>query len=67
MVLIKKQVRSDNDASEVGILGHFGTFWDHSEDFEEFGPFRLFSQEKRVTDPQTDGPTDPRVEMRGRI
>ena len=26
MVLIQKQVRSDNDASEVGILGHFGTF-----------------------------------------
>ena len=24
----KEQVRSDNDASEVGILGHFGTFWD---------------------------------------
>ena len=24
----KKQVRSDNDASEVGILGHIGTFWD---------------------------------------
>ena len=24
-----KQVRSDNDASEVGILGHFGTFWDN--------------------------------------
>ena len=23
-----KQVRSDNDASEVGILGHFGTTWD---------------------------------------
>ena len=23
-----KQVHSDNDASEVDILGHFGTFWD---------------------------------------
>ena len=22
------QVRSDNDASEVDILGHFGKFWD---------------------------------------
>ena len=26
---IEEQVRSDNDASEVGILGHFGTFWDN--------------------------------------
>ena len=24
----KKQVHSDNKASEVDILGHFGTFWD---------------------------------------
>ena len=31
--LDRKQVRSDNDASEVGILGHFGTFWDNLEDF----------------------------------
>ena len=23
-----KQVRSDNDASELDILGYFGTFWD---------------------------------------
>ena len=27
--LFKEQVRSDNDASEVGILGHLGTFWDN--------------------------------------
>ena len=26
--LNEKQVRSNNDASEVDILGHFGTFWD---------------------------------------
>ena len=40
---VNKQVCSYNDASEVGILGHFGTFWNNSEKFE-FGPFRLFSQ-----------------------
>ena len=28
-----KQVRSDNDASESGILGQFGTIRDNSEDF----------------------------------
>ena len=35
LILLKplKQVRSDNDASEVGILGQLGTFWDNSEDF----------------------------------
>ena len=33
-----EQVRSDNDASEVGISGQFGRL------FDEFGPFRLFSQ-----------------------
>ena len=27
-----EQVHSDNDASEVDILGHFETFWDNSED-----------------------------------
>ena len=25
---LSKQVHSDNNASEVDILGHFGTFWD---------------------------------------
>ena len=50
----KKQVRSDNDASEVDILGHFGiflghfgTFWDIMGQFgrlyDEFGAFRPFS------------------------
>ena len=28
-----EQVHSDNDASELEILGHFGTIWDNSEDF----------------------------------
>ena len=28
-----KQVRSDNDASELDILGHIGTFWENLEDF----------------------------------
>ena len=31
-----KQVRLDNDASEVGILGHFGTFWDNLGHFGTF-------------------------------
>ena len=30
---LEEQVRSDNYASEGGILEHFGTFWDNSEDF----------------------------------
>ena len=45
-----KQVRSDNDASEVDIMGHFETFWDISGHFVtlrktryEFGAFRPFS------------------------
>ena len=33
---MRKQVRSDNDASEVGILGHFGTFWDNLGHFCTF-------------------------------
>ena len=51
------QVHSNDDASEVDILGHFGTFWDILGDlgtfwdilgqfgrpFDEFGAFRLFS------------------------
>ena len=28
-----EQVRSDNDASELDNMGHFGTFWDNSEEF----------------------------------
>ena len=43
----KKQVHSDNDVSEVDILGHLGTFWDvlgqFGRLFDEFGPIRLFS------------------------
>ena len=48
MQFMIKQVRSDNDASEVGILRHFGTFWDilgqFGRLFDEFEAFRLFSQ-----------------------
>ena len=33
----KKQVRSDNDASELDILGHFGTFRDILDIFGQFG------------------------------
>ena len=32
-VLLLQQVRSDNDAPELDILGHLKTFWDNSEDF----------------------------------
>ena len=47
----KQQVRSDNDASKLDILGHFGTFRDNSENFltslghsDYFpSPFRPFS------------------------
>ena len=31
---LQKQVHSDNDASEVEILGHFGTCWDILGQFE---------------------------------
>ena len=58
-----KQVRSDNDASEVDILGHFRTFWDNLEDFmtspeqlDRFpSHFRPFSP---IIGSLTDGPTD---------
>ena len=36
----REQVHSDNDASEVDILGHFGTFQDN---LDIFGHFRTFS------------------------
>ena len=48
-----KQVRSDNDASELDVLGRFETFWDilgyyetfwgHFGTITEFRAFRLFS------------------------
>ena len=45
---VQEQVHSDNNASEVDILGHFGTIWDNFGQFgilyEKFGAFRLFSQ-----------------------
>ena len=48
LVFHLKKLHSDNDASEVGILGHFGTCWDILGQlgrlFDEFGPFELFSQ-----------------------
>ena len=44
---VNKQVRSDNDASEVDILGHFGTFEDILGQFgrlyDEFRAYRPFS------------------------
>ena len=69
-----EQVHSDNDASEVDILGHLGTFWDILGQlgslFDKFGASRLFSQsfptvfshnrliEKKTCDGRTNGPTD---------
>ena len=79
---LKKQVRSDNDASEVDIsghLGHLGTFWDNSENFlkslehldcfpSHFRPFSfIISSLKKMRDGRTDGRMDPLIEMRGRI
>ena len=51
-----KQVRSDNDASEVGISGHFGGFPSH------FRPFLsiIGSFEKNAL--RTDGPTGRRTD-----
>ena len=47
-LFLLKQVHSDNDASEVDILGHFGTFLDILGQFvrlyDDIGAFRLFSQ-----------------------
>ena len=34
--IIVKQVHLENDASEVDILGPFGTFWDISDNLEGF-------------------------------
>ena len=43
-----KQIPSDNDASGVGILGHFRTRWDifgqFGRLFDEFGSLKLFPQ-----------------------
>ena len=64
------------------VLGHIGTLWDDSEDillslehldcfpsrFRPFSPI-IGSLKKNAfrTDGQTDGRTDPLIEMRGRI
>ena len=81
--MLKEQVRSDNDASEVDILGYFGTFWDIMGQFgrlyDEFRAFRPFSptigslrktsygRTDGRTDGWKDGRTDPLIQMRGRI
>ena len=60
----KKQVRLDNDASELDILGHIGTFWDFLEHlagfrshFQPFSPI-IGSSNKCGTDGPTDRQTD---------
>ena len=74
----RKQVHSENDASEVDILGHFGIFWDNSETFltslehldclpSHFRPFVPVIGPLKKTDDRTDGRTDLLIEMRGRI
>ena len=78
---VNKQVRSDNDASEVGILGHFwdilghfGTIrknssLDHLDCFpSHFRPFSsIISSFQKTRDGPKDRRTDPLIEMRGRI
>ena len=51
LLKVKQQVRSDNDASELVILGQFGG------NFDEFGTLGEVG----------GGRTDPLLEMRGRI
>ena len=65
----RKPIRSDNDASEVIIFGHFGTFWDNLEDFlmslkhldcfpSHFQPFSLIvGSLKKTRYRPTDRPT----------
>ena len=72
-----KQVNLDNDASEVDILGHVGTFWDNSENFMMWlkhlnsfpSHFGLFSpifgsldNKKHVPDGPMDQRTDGRTD-----
>ena len=68
---IREQVRSDNDASELEILGYFETFWDKSEDFltsldhwdcfpshfRPFSPIIGSLREKKTRDGPTDRPS----------
>ena len=65
-IFLEEQVHSDNDVSEVDILGHFGTFWYNSEDFltsldhldcfpSHFRPFSSIISSFKKT---RDGPTD---------
>ena len=75
--------RSDNDASELDIFGHYGTFWGILGQFgrllDGFGASRLFSWSfptiffhnrlivKNTRSGRTDRRPDPLIEMRGRI
>ena len=58
-----QQVRSDNDVSEVDILGHFRTFWDiMGRVWSIFSHNRLIEKNALQTDRRTDGPTDRRMD-----
>ena len=72
MLVKRKRVHSDIDASELDILGQFGRLLD------KFGAFRLLSTPmrpfspiigslKKTRDGRMDGQTDSIIEMRGRI
>ena len=64
-----KQVRLDNDASEVDILGHFGTIWKILR--RVWSVFLVIFSHNRLIEKtrygQTDGRTNPLIEMRRRI
>ena len=69
-----KQVHSENNASEVDILGHLGTFWDNSEAFltslehldcfpSHFRPFSpIIGSLKKMRDGRTDRRTKERTD-----
>ena len=78
-----EQVRSDNDASELDILGHLGTLCDNSEDFltssehldcfpchfRPFSPIIGSLKKKNLgrMDGRTNGRIEPHIEMQGCI
>ena len=63
---VTKQVHSDNDASEVDILGHLAQFGKHVDEFGAFrlsSHFRLFSPVIGSLRKKTrDGPKNPRTD-----
>ena len=77
---VKKQVRSDYDASELEILGYLGILGQFGRLFDEFVAsdgrthrpsyrevWTHLKMRDRWTDGRIDGRTDPLIEIRGRI